>query len=621
MTTIGREKSKVWQLAWAGLTTGVLALGVAGCKSKTVAAPIVGPDGQDPAAANMAQPYTGGSAGGYNMASTATASAAAGANGGKVKVLSSQEAYQRQASGQDYAPGHAQGYAQNYGNPAEQANEQAYEQTYGQGNAAPIIRQAPAADPNAGQYASDQGYTDAEEAGEQALAETDQAPPPLPQYDQPPAPDPNYLWTPGYYNYASAGYYWVPGAWVAPPFYGALWTPPWWGFYGSHYLFHRGYWGSHVGFYGGINYGFGYIGTGYYGGYWRGHDFLYNRAVTNVDVGHIHNVYDRPVIFNNRTYGPRPIDRVDFNGGRGGIQTRPNPSEQAALHEAHYAPVAAQRDNRIAAASNRGQFMRADGGHPAMAFAAHPLGNAGNLASVPREQPFNHPAIAGRPEGGLAVHDARGGANNPALENHPTAPPAPGTGHAEAMSGTAVGRNFGGTANRGLGGAAGYPQAGHAPAGAPGQPGFEVRQGAPGNRARPGSSEGRNIQGGETDGQGRPAANGQRGANFDRPSGTAMPERRVNAGPQRPEGRFNAEPQRPAAPVQRPEGRFNAEPQRPAEPVQRPNVPAFRPETAPMQRSAPAAIPQRTMPTPHAAPGSTPHSGAGGGAGEHGGHP
>ena len=48
------------------------------------------------------------------------------------------------------------------------------------------------------------------------------------------------------------------------------------------YLWQSGYWGPHVGFYGGINYGFGYTGIGYQGGYWDRGVFSYNRAVNNV---------------------------------------------------------------------------------------------------------------------------------------------------------------------------------------------------------------------------------------------------------------------------------------------------------------------------------------------------
>jgi len=34
------------------------------------------------------------------------------------------------------------------------------------------------------------------------------------------------------------------------------------------FFFNDGYWGPEVGFYGGINYGFGYFGEGYGGGRW-----------------------------------------------------------------------------------------------------------------------------------------------------------------------------------------------------------------------------------------------------------------------------------------------------------------------------------------------------------------
>ncbi len=382
--------SKYSHLAYSHLATaaltGCFALGLVACKSKTEGAPIVAvastPGGEDPAAANMAPPYTGGNTGGYN---TGTASQ------GSTRVLGARQSFAGQSSGQNYG-------SPTYGNPAygAQSDSGPYQDSP-EGGEAPIIRQAPAGSPG---YYNDngQGYSDAEDAGAQAIAETDQAPPPLPEYDQPPAPEPNDLWTPGYWNYAQTGYYWVPGAWCAPPFYGALWTPAWWGSYGGGYRFHRGYWGHHVGYYGGINYGFGYIGRGYEGGYWHDRDFVYNRAVTNVNTNTIHNVYNRRVVYNGREYGPHPEDRVSYNGGRGGINTQPRPEELAAGREPHYPPVAAQRDLRLAAASNRGQFFGANGGRPAQAFAPRPVGSQGNIAGAPREQPFNY-AGAGRPAG------------------------------------------------------------------------------------------------------------------------------------------------------------------------------------------------------------------------------
>ena len=105
------------------------------------------------------------------------------------------------------------------------------------------------------------------------------APPAIPVYEQPACPVEGYLWTPGYWAYGDAGYYWVPGVWLAPPRVGVLWTPGYWGWGGGVYAWHAGYWGPHVGFYGGVNYGFGYGGVGFVGGEWRGGRFAYNTAV------------------------------------------------------------------------------------------------------------------------------------------------------------------------------------------------------------------------------------------------------------------------------------------------------------------------------------------------------
>ncbi len=92
------------------------------------------------------------------------------------------------------------------------------------------------------------------------------APPVLPVIEQPPCPVEGYLWTPGYWAYSDVGYYWTPGVWVEPPEVGLLWTPPYWGYSNGVYVFNDGYWGPNVGFYGGIDYGYGYFGSGYYGG-------------------------------------------------------------------------------------------------------------------------------------------------------------------------------------------------------------------------------------------------------------------------------------------------------------------------------------------------------------------
>jgi hypothetical protein len=186
------------------------------------------------------------------------------------------------------------------------------------------------------------------------------APPALPVYVQPVCPTPGYLWNPGYWAYSDAGYYWVPGVWVQPPSYGVLWTPPYWGFAGGVYGFHAGYWGPHVGFYGGVNYGFGYGGAGFGGGRWVGNSFSYNTAVVNVNVANFHNTYvDRTVINNTTVY-----NHTSFNGGPGGIQARPSAQEAAFGRENHIAPTAMQENHVQAAHAEPSNFARANGGHP-----------------------------------------------------------------------------------------------------------------------------------------------------------------------------------------------------------------------------------------------------------------
>ncbi len=173
------------------------------------------------------------------------------------------------------------------------------------------------------------------------------APPALPVYEQPPCPGDGYLWTPGYWAWDTDydDYYWVPGTWVMAPEVGFLWTPPYWGWGDGGYVFYSGYWGPVVGFYGGIDYGFGYFGRGFEGGRWeRGH-FFYNRSVVNVNVTEVHNVYNERV-------ENRSVNRISYNGGNGGVSARPTPQEEAAAHARHIPPVAAQTQHIQEARSN-----------------------------------------------------------------------------------------------------------------------------------------------------------------------------------------------------------------------------------------------------------------------------
>lgn len=185
------------------------------------------------------------------------------------------------------------------------------------------------------------------------------APPPLPVYEQPVIPGAGYLWTPGYWAISPAGYYWVPGAWVLPPYPGAIWTPGYWAFVDGVYVWYPGYWSYSIGYYGGVNYGFGYFGWGYYGGYWRNHRFYYNRACNRLDGSRITNVYERRIDVNR--FDQR---HISFNGGREGIQYRPSRQERARENNRRTPPTAAQENFRNNASRDRAQFVDQNQGRP-----------------------------------------------------------------------------------------------------------------------------------------------------------------------------------------------------------------------------------------------------------------
>src|SRR5277367_4699985 len=246
------------------------------------------------------------------------------------------------------------------------------------------------------------------------------APPALPVYVQPVCPTEGYMWTPGYWGYNNdGGYYWVPGVWVAPPRVGVLWTPGYWGFAGGVYAFHAGYWGPHVGFYGGVNYGFGYVGAGFVGGRWAGNSFAYNRTVVNVNVTNIHNTYNETVVNN------VSVTKVSYNGGPGGTAAVPTAQERVAASEQHIPPTAMQHQHVQEAARNPALSARANGGHPA-------------IAATPRAGAFNAPGVVGAhgastpPSGaqhpgqqGLAQNGARA-PGQPGQQNGAHAPGQPG---------------------------------------------------------------------------------------------------------------------------------------------------------------------------------------------------
>ncbi len=148
-----------------------------------------------------------------------------------------------------------------------------------------------------------------------------EAPPPLPDNAQPPCPEDGSLWTPGYWAWNDGGYLWVRGAWVRPPRVGVLWTPGYWEYLDSAYVFHRGYWAQSVGYYGGINYGFGYFGSGFAGGRWVGNSFAYDKSA----------------------YVRSAHAQVSYHGGSGGTSLAATAQERALARAPHISPTPLQR--------------------------------------------------------------------------------------------------------------------------------------------------------------------------------------------------------------------------------------------------------------------------------------
>src|SRR6185437_14697617 len=228
-------------------------------------------------------------------------------------------------------------------------------------------------------------------------------------------PAAGYLWTPGYWAYDDQdGYYWVPGTWVLAPEPGLLWTPGYWAWSDNGYVWNAGYWAPEVGFYGGVNYGYGYNGAGYEGGYWRDGTLYYNRSVNRIDnTTNVTNVYNKTVI-NNTT-----VTNVSYNGGNGGTTARPTPGEMAVVHARHVPPTGEQTQHEHTAAANRDQWASTNHGKPAVVATAKPGMFAGQ--GVVNESRVSHTYRA------TSTGDvAKSPGTPPAIATHPKeAPPPP----------------------------------------------------------------------------------------------------------------------------------------------------------------------------------------------------
>ena len=219
----------------------------------------------------------------------------------------------------------------------------------------------------------------------QILVSVNFAPLALPVYEQPICPQPNLMWTPGYWDYADGDYYWVPGAWVPAPYEGALWTPYYWDWYGGRYRLHRGYWGRNVGYYGGVDYGYGYEGIGFSGGEWRGNEFAYNTSVMRVNQSVIHTTYNDPASVQRDTIASH--NRVSYSGGPGGIQHAATPAEQVADRGQHTAPTSVQTHYEQTAKADKSSYAKTNGGHPQNVVTAKPpIEETHVAANVPKTE-------------------------------------------------------------------------------------------------------------------------------------------------------------------------------------------------------------------------------------------
>jgi hypothetical protein len=169
-------------------------------------------------------------------------------------------------------------------------------------------------------------------------------PPPIPTEEQPLPPQDNLIWTPGYWASSddTGDYNWVPGDWTAAPIEGYLWTPGYWFVQRGGFAWREGYWGPHVGFYGGVNYGYGYFGQGFIRGTWQDGRLVYARA---------------------GTYNAA-IARVSYNGGNG-LGVQPNAAEIAAGAEHHVPQTAAQIRHLHVAQADPAMRASFNNGHPA----------------------------------------------------------------------------------------------------------------------------------------------------------------------------------------------------------------------------------------------------------------
>ena len=167
-----------------------------------------------------------------------------------------------------------------------------------------------------------------------------------------------------------------------------MWTPGYWAWSDTDhdYVFHSGYWAPTVGYYGGIDYGFGYTSEGYQGGYWRNRQFYYNRAVNDLGAAHV-------ASYANQAFAP--ANHISFNGGRGGTTARPSQAQLAMAREHHIGPTPVQIQHQQTASRIPTQMYSENKGAPPIPAVAR----ANNFHGANTSLPLAH-SVAGTPSNG-----------------------------------------------------------------------------------------------------------------------------------------------------------------------------------------------------------------------------
>jgi hypothetical protein len=208
---------------------------------------------------------------------------------------------------------------------------------------------------------------------------------------QPAIPAQGYLWVPGFWARRKSvpDYFWVPGTWVQPPRLGLLWTPPYWSRVDGGYAFHSGYWAEEVGFYGGIDYGYGYGGDGYQGGRWENGTLSYNRAANNANnIASLDtaNVHDQALTPDNKAV------RISFNGGRRGVAAQPTKHQETLGGAKNVGATVEQQKHLELSAMDRLMYSKLNNGEPGVA--ATPDAGVSDGVGITRSnaRPLDHSA-------------------------------------------------------------------------------------------------------------------------------------------------------------------------------------------------------------------------------------